>query len=343
MINCTHHFQNPITLIYKAPHKCQFYRILCSECQNEHGVILKHTIPLKIFREISMKKLKDTNLNDTTELTKQRLAFKSLLSQTELMLNKIWEELSQSIKQVYDQIEKENQSYLNLINENTNLAESSYKDLEKLVNIVEGQTLIDWNEQKNSQMIELDKTMNWGTIILRHLLKCLTKESNRSNHQLKFNIIKKNYQKKFVKGKKISLKYQRPSRIQMNLSIKSFLKYQFYEFLNNNQENIKDVKKQVKIITNVLKNIQDHQFSKDDYSSETFEKARQDLLKRLKDNKEVIDFIKFIVLLTSLDVKFIQGGSNGLSLLVQMKVDIRNQSFENIRMKNTSLIGGNFV
>ncbi|CAD8214948.1 unnamed protein product [Paramecium pentaurelia] len=30
-------------------------------------------------------------------------------------------------------------------------------------------------------------------------------------------------------------------------------------------------------------------------------------------------------------------------MLVMMKIDLRNQCFENIRMKNTSLIGGNFV
>ncbi|CAD8190229.1 unnamed protein product [Paramecium pentaurelia] len=31
------------------------------------------------------------------------------------------------------------------------------------------------------------------------------------------------------------------------------------------------------------------------------------------------------------------------NFLVSMKVDIRNQNFENIRIKNTSLLGANFV
>ncbi|CAD8114202.1 unnamed protein product [Paramecium primaurelia] len=59
----------------------------------------------------------------------------------------------------------------------------------------------------------------------------------------------------------------------------------------------------------------------------------------LKDKKGIIDFIKFLVLITSIDSKFIQSGSNGLNILVGMKADIKNLSFENIRIKNTSLIG----
>ncbi|CAD8141225.1 unnamed protein product [Paramecium pentaurelia] len=47
-------------------------------------------------------------------------------------------------------------------------------------------------------------------------------------------------------------------------------------------------------------------------------------------------------MLTSIDDQFIQCGSNSLHMLVMMKVDVRNQCFENIRIKDTSLIGGNF-
>ncbi|CAD8075022.1 unnamed protein product [Paramecium sonneborni] len=44
------------------------------------------------------------------------------------MLKKIWEKLSESMKQLYDWIEQE---YFNIINLGTNLAESSYANLEK--------------------------------------------------------------------------------------------------------------------------------------------------------------------------------------------------------------------
>ncbi|CAD8077216.1 unnamed protein product [Paramecium primaurelia] len=57
----------------------------------------------------------------------------------------------------------------------------------------------------------------------------------------------------------------------------------------------------------------------------------------------IIKFLQFLVNLTSIDNTFIQCGSNSLHMLVQMKVELKNQSLDNIRIKNTSLIGGNFV
>ncbi|CAD8096247.1 unnamed protein product [Paramecium primaurelia] len=154
-MNYIYHIKSPISLICIAPHKCQ--RKLCVECMYDHGVDTKQTVPINKFQDKAMKKLKDSKPGDTSKLNEQRMIFKVLLTQIDQMLKKILEELSQSIKQVYDQIEKENQSYLNLINENTNLAESSYTDIEKLVNIVDGPTLYNWNVEKNSYLIDLNK------------------------------------------------------------------------------------------------------------------------------------------------------------------------------------------
>ncbi|CAD8197609.1 unnamed protein product [Paramecium pentaurelia] len=47
--------------------------------------------------------------------------------------------------------------------------------------------------------------------------------------------------------------------------------------------------------------------------------------------------------LTSIDETFIKGGSNSLHILVKIKVDLRNNNFENIKIYNTSLVGANFV
>ncbi|CAD8175343.1 unnamed protein product [Paramecium pentaurelia] len=278
------------------------------------------------------------------------------------MMKKIWEELSQSIKQVYDQIEKENQSYLNLINEDTNLAESSFTDIEKLVNIVEGTTLIDWNASNNSYMKELNKTKSWWD----QNIKAFIEKSNQGIQQIQSLIkispnqeeeSKEVYQMKedlyemliYIQDMDETL-YQKILDILRKEKVSDIIgflsitnNHQFYESLNYKQEKIKEIKKQVKKITNVLINLQDHQYNKDDYSQEQYEQERQNLIKRLKDNKGITDFIKFLVRLAGIDVKFIQYGSNGLSLLVAMKIDLRNQSFENIRIKNTSLIGGNFV
>lgn len=49
-------------------------------------------------------------------------------------------------------VEQENKSCLNFIIENDKLTELSYSDLEKLVQIVEGNTLNDWIAKKNSYL-----------------------------------------------------------------------------------------------------------------------------------------------------------------------------------------------
>lgn len=53
--------------------------------------------------------------------------------------------------------------------------------------------------------------------------------------------------------------------------------------------------------------------------------------------------LKDVVRLTALNNKFIEFGSKSLNLLVEMKVDLTNESLENIKIKNTSLVGANFV
>ncbi|CAD8090865.1 unnamed protein product [Paramecium sonneborni] len=158
---CTYRIQNPITFICKAPHSCQCQRKLCAECQYEHGVDFQYTVPIKIFREQVTNILKETKLEETSEVSNQRMAFKFTISQTEAMLKKTQEELSESVKQIFDWIEKENQLYISLINENTNILETSSAEIEKLVSILEGKTLNDWNVQKNSVIMELEMAKNW--------------------------------------------------------------------------------------------------------------------------------------------------------------------------------------
>ncbi|CAD8112411.1 unnamed protein product [Paramecium sonneborni] len=156
-MNCTYHIQNPISIICIAPHMCQYQRKLCFECLYEQDVNVKQTVVIKKFQEMVIKKFKESKLDETSELIKQRNNFKSVLSQTESTMKKIWEELSESIKQVYDWIEQE---YFNIINQSTNLAESSYADLEKLVQIVIGTKLNDLNGEKNWFLMKLEKTQN---------------------------------------------------------------------------------------------------------------------------------------------------------------------------------------
>ncbi|CAD8190197.1 unnamed protein product [Paramecium pentaurelia] len=96
-------------------------------------------------------------------------------------------------------------------------------------------------------------------------------------------------------------------------------------------------------IINIIKLIQHHYFNKYNYSEEIYIEIKEDLIKKTSQNKKIIQFFQFLVLLAAIDNNFIQCGSNSLNFLVQMKVDLTNQNFENINIQNTSLVGANFV
>lgn len=51
-----------------------------------------------------IKKLKESNLDQTFDVTEKKNDFKIMLSKIESQLKSIQEELSESIKQMYDQI-----------------------------------------------------------------------------------------------------------------------------------------------------------------------------------------------------------------------------------------------
>ncbi|CAD8093303.1 unnamed protein product [Paramecium primaurelia] len=102
-------------------------------------------------------------------------------------------------------------------------------------------------------------------------------------------------------------------------------------------------RKDLEQISNVLRKLKDHEFNYKDFSSEENEESTLSLINTIKDNSKIIDLLQFLVHLTSIDESIIQGGSNSLHLLVQMKVDLSEINFNNIKIQNTSLVGGNFV
>ncbi|CAD8167193.1 unnamed protein product [Paramecium pentaurelia] len=134
---------------------------MCVECLYENRVEIKQAAPINKFHETLLKKFKENQLEDTSELIKNKIGFKQLLSETEAIMKKLWEDLASSIKLIYEMIEQENNSYINLIINNDNLAESSFIDLEKLVQIQNGEILDDWNYKKNSYVKKLDKAKQW--------------------------------------------------------------------------------------------------------------------------------------------------------------------------------------
>ncbi|CAD8136770.1 unnamed protein product [Paramecium octaurelia] len=113
-------------------------------------------------------------------------------------------------------------------------------------------------------------------------------------------------------------------------------------FLLDKQQTLNG-EKNIKRITDILKKIRDHEFNKQNYSTDDYEVIKKDLIVKISWDNKIIDLLKFLVHLTALDERYTQCGSNSLHLLVQMKADVREQSFENIKIRDSSLVGGNFV
>ncbi|CAD8098321.1 unnamed protein product [Paramecium primaurelia] len=102
------------------------------------------------------------------------------------------------------------------------------------------------------------------------------------------------------------------------------------------------VRNNIEQLINALKKIKDHDFNKIDYSTEENQEYRQDLVKRIKDDMQIIEFLKYLVHLISIENNLIECESNSFNLLVEMKVDMKNKNFENIKIQNASLVGDNF-
>ncbi|CAD8099983.1 unnamed protein product [Paramecium sonneborni] len=109
------------------------------------------------------------------------------------------------------------------------------------------------------------------------------------------------------------------------------------------QKEIREIEINIQKLTNLIKLIKSHDFNKITYSTDNYGETRKYLIQKISSINEVIEFLKFLVQLTSIDRRFIYSGSNSLNLLVEMKVDLTQQCFQNIRIENTSLIGASFA
>ncbi|CAD8168529.1 unnamed protein product [Paramecium octaurelia] len=160
-MNCIYHIQNPVSFICIATHKCELDRKMCVECQKEHGVDQQQTLPLKKFEEIVKNNFKEFQLDDTSELTKERMKCKSMLSQTESSIKNVLDEISKLFKQTFDRIEQESKSFTNLINDNPNLASISNIELNELVEILQGNILNKFTNQKKLYLDRLERSRFW--------------------------------------------------------------------------------------------------------------------------------------------------------------------------------------
>ncbi|CAD8112467.1 unnamed protein product [Paramecium sonneborni] len=157
-INCTQHPETPLSLICIPPHKCQ--RKLCAECQYQHGADMK-LINQLIFRAGDQKNIRLQEMN--------KINF--LITYTEITVKKLCEKLSQSIEQIFNQRQQEDEKYIQLLNKNPNFAESSYADLEKLVQILNGKNLNDGNTQLQNFNNQLEQEVQAFTQKIKEQIK----------------------------------------------------------------------------------------------------------------------------------------------------------------------------
>ncbi|CAD8171768.1 unnamed protein product [Paramecium octaurelia] len=330
-MNCTYHTDNQVSMICIAPHKCQCQRKLCVECQFNHGVDVKHAVPIKIFQEMVKKKLREYNLDETSEITKQKNNFKLMFSQTQSMMKKIWEQLSESFKHIYNLIEKKNKSYSNLINENTNLAETSFSDLEQIVSILEGKILDDWKDEKKSYLIKLQEEQHQFEQDLNSFVEKLKRKIIIPIQNITQDLISVYERKEDLY--EILAQTKKYDELFLNEIIELLKKEKVtdcFQYLSSKRNKYQPG---YNFIICLIKNISEIDFNKQNYSAFNYEQIRKDLIKKIDQDKHIRNFLKFLVQLTAIDQRFIKCGSNSLNLLVELKVNLREQSFENIRIK----------
>ncbi|CAK91786.1 unnamed protein product (macronuclear) [Paramecium tetraurelia] len=339
-MQCAFHIGTEVSIICIDPHNCERQRKLCVDCIYEHGVdIKKNTVTAKKFQELIRQRFKESEDNELSNLSTQRMNFKSLLSSSQILLKQICDEIEVSYKQIDDMMTGlEDISFLNIANKNVNPLELSNTELEKLFQIFLGKTLYKQNDSKKLYLKNLHEKN-----------KCCYKEI--SSFCEKFNIEMKRILSLIQMTNNYQGKIQSITEIvNRNADLYQVLTYTKNidrSFLNKIIILIKNNK-----ITNFLEFISEQNidksyetdFYKKNYSTEVYEQIRNDLIKQIsQDDKEIIEFLKFLIQLTAIDEKYIQCGSNSLNLLVEMKADLKEQCFKNIRIRDTSLIGGNFA
>ncbi|CAD8081408.1 unnamed protein product [Paramecium primaurelia] len=354
---CPQHINKPILLICLAPHTCQCSRKLCIECLPEHGVDVKYIVSNEKFQEMLRDKLKKFQDQETQTVGKQKQQFKNLHSKIKRRMKKNLMDFSVQLEQIYFAIDMQNQLFLNLILERDNLSESSQTDLEQLVSILEGTPLENWKKAKNSYLMKLQNVKKWWKLENNVWMKKQKKYQKEID-----SLIKSVNQKEVYEEKKefydalASLKdidvniFNIIIEKALNAKISDILVFlsneqnqQILEWQPDKQRDINLGRNNINKIISAIRNIQVHEFNQNDYSTEIHFITKKNLIQKISQDQIIIEFLKFLVHLTAIDNSFIQCGSNSLHILVDMKVNLTQQCFSNIRIKNTSLIGANLV
>ncbi|CAD8182777.1 unnamed protein product [Paramecium octaurelia] len=159
MYQCTLHPNSQITAIcIDISHECN--RKLCPTCVYEHKSS-KRPLPIHIFQERLTEKVNEYKLNDKQQQLTNKTTLKFALSDIEERIRKLHQQAIDDSNHILNNIDQQDQQYIHLIQNNANPIDTLHSDLDKLVHMLEGNTLSHWDLQKKSYQTKFTKALNW--------------------------------------------------------------------------------------------------------------------------------------------------------------------------------------
>ncbi|CAD8116955.1 unnamed protein product [Paramecium primaurelia] len=146
LVYCLNHPNSLVTHICTGLHICQ--RKLCPVCQYDHQIIITGTqiLPLETFKNNLQNNIEQFQLNDSIRLDRAKQEFKKAIVQIEQTFFSLIKEMIESSNQIFQEIEKIDKYYLDLLN--SNIEESSNSKLYKISEILQLNHLNLWQQQK---------------------------------------------------------------------------------------------------------------------------------------------------------------------------------------------------
>ncbi|CAD8104198.1 unnamed protein product [Paramecium sonneborni] len=132
-----------------------------------------------------------------------------------------------------------------------------------------------------------------------------------------------------VQGKDLDLKV-------FDSLMEEFLRESKYQFQFLKSQQLVD---KIKLIKNLIEKIQKHAFNFINYSTEIYSETRKYLIQKISDEIKIIQLLKFLVHLTTIDQKFIQSGNTSIFGANLAKCNLSESKFENININGINLNG----
>ncbi|CAD8193813.1 unnamed protein product [Paramecium octaurelia] len=154
-IYCQNHTQKQISFICISQHECQ--RMLCSDCLYTHKIPFDKTLTIQKFKERLKAKIVELQISDQSELKAQRLRFQIMINELEQKFKVFIQNIRQTTLKMYQEIESQEQFFYKFLTDNIALSNTSWQDINILVDILEGIKLNTHLKIKEQKLLTLQK------------------------------------------------------------------------------------------------------------------------------------------------------------------------------------------